>query len=614
MSSTVRPAPARLALASDHVRPNTLAELFLVGAAQTPNAVALERPDGDGRRRITYAELGTTIREIALGFIALGIAPGDRVALLAATCPGWTLVNGGIACAGATVVPIYHTNSPEECRYAIEHSGARAVVCEDAAQLAKIERIRAACPALEHVVLMTGAAPEGVIGLTELRARGAAADPAALGERLAGAQPSDPATIVYTSGTTGPPKGCVLTHANLLATVEMYVGALELPQQPVVFLFLPLAHSLARVTQLATLTRGGTLAFWRGDPALLLDDVALTRPTHLPVVPRVLEKIRARALDAADAGGAPRRALLAAALALGRRAAAHRHAGEALPPPLRVAHGAADRLVLSRVRRLFGDRIEQVLTGAAPIAPDVLRFFDACGIAVYEGYGMTETCAAATLNTPRATRIGTVGRALPGVGVRIAADAEVLLRGPNVFPGYWHDETATRATIDADGWLRTGDLGALDADGYLRITGRKKDLIITSSGKNVTPSNVEAALREIRWVGQAVIYGDRRPYLVAALTLDPDEVAALGERVGLPEPDAAALAADPRVRELLAEEVEAVNAGFARIEQVKRFALLPRDFTQADGELTPTLKLRRAAVYDRYAATFADLYEDAAGG
>ena len=593
-------------------RASTIAELFLANAASTPDAVALERPGGEAPQRVTYAELGRIVREIALGLVALGVEPGDRVALLAETCPEWTLLDGGIACAGATVVPIYHTNSPEECRYVIEHSGARVVVCEDATQLAKIQRIRAACPALRDVVLMDGAAPAGVIGLADLRTRGGAADPAALGKRLMGTKPSDPATIVYTSGTTGPPKGCVLTHANWLATVEMYASALELPEQPVVFLFLPLAHSLARVTQLATLALGGTIAYWRGDPAKLLDDIALTRPTHLPVVPRVLEKIRARALDAADEGGAPQRALLSGSLSLGRRAAAHRHAHEPLRPPLRLAYGAADRLVLSRVRELFGDRIQQVLTGAAPIAPDVLRFFDACGITVYEGYGMTETCAAATLNVPRALRIGSVGKALPGTGVRVAADGEVLLHGPNVFAGYWRDEGATRATIDADGWLRTGDLGALDADGFLRITGRKKDLIITSSGKNVTPSNIEAALREIRWVGQAVVYGDRRPYLVAALTLDPDEVAALGEHVGLPGCDAAMLAADPRVHALLDEEVEQINAGFARIEQVKRFAVLPRDFTQVDGELTPTLKLRRAAVYEGYAGVFDALYEDAA--
>jgi long-chain acyl-CoA synthetase len=594
----------------------TLAELLLRAAARKPDAVALRQPpveDGGEWLAITYGELGRTAREIALGLASLGIAPGDRVALLADTRPEWTLADAGIVAAGATVVPIYQTNSPEECRYVLAHSGARAVLCEDAKQLAKVQQVRAQCPALEHVVVLIGDGGDGVLSLAGLRARGAAVEDGEdrLAERLTDVRPQDPATIVYTSGTTGPPKGCVLTHGNWLAAIEMYAAQVPFGEQPTVFLFLPLAHSLARVVQLVTLDVGGTLAFWRGDPKRIMDDVAATHPTHLPVVPRVLEKVRARVLDEVEQGGALEQRAFHAALSLGRRrAAARRRAGSRTPPALVVAHALADRAVLARVRETFGDRLEQLLVGAAPVGPEVLAFFEACGITVLEGYGLTETCAAATINVPDATRIGTAGQPLPGVEVRIAADGEILLRGPNVFPGYYEDEIASREAVDDSGWLHTGDLGTLDDGGFLRITGRTKDLIITSSGKNITPSNLEAGLREIRWVSQAVAYGDRRPYLVALLTLDPDELHALAEHAGLDDgADAAAVAADPHVRELLDAEVASVNARFARIEQIKRFGVLDHDLTQAAGELTPTLKLKRNVVYERYADDFAGLYE-----
>lgn len=592
----------------------TLAELFQAAAGRAPDAVALLQPRGGDADplQVTYGELGRTAHEIAHGLVALGIEPGDRVALLADTRPEWTLADAGIVCAGAAVVPIYPTNSPEECHYVLTHSGARAILCEDAAQAAKVAQIRGECPALEHVVVLLpdGAPGDGVLTLAELRERGRGGDPAELATRARQIDAGHPATIVYTSGTTGPPKGCVLTHGNWLAAVEMYRRQVAFGEQPVVFLFLPLAHSLARVAQLVTLEIGGTLAFWRGDPKGVLDDVAAVRPTHLPVVPRVLEKVHARVLDQIEQGSAAQQRAFAAALSLGRRRAAARRAGRRTPPALLAAHALADRLVLRRVRAAFGDRLEQLLVGAAPVGPEVLAFFEACGITVLEGYGLTETCAAATLNTPDATRLGTAGQPLPGVEIRIAADGEVLLRGANVFPGYYQDEAATQEALMEGGWLRTGDLGTLDEGGYLRITGRTKDLIITSSGKNITPSNLEAALREVRWVSQAVAFGDRRPYLVALLALDPDELPALARHCGLPEDaGAGALAADPCVRAVLDEEVEAVNRRFARIEQIKRFRVLDHDLTQEAGELTPTMKLKRNVVYDRYADDFAALYE-----
>jgi long-chain acyl-CoA synthetase len=586
-------------------RPVGLGQMVLDAAAGHSGA-AFRFPDDGTWREETYADLGRAVREVAGGLISLGVEPGDRVAILSDTRREWTLADCGTLCAGAVVVPVYQTNSPDECRYVLEHSGSRVVFCEDEHQLAKVEQVRADLPALEHIILFTGAA-SGAPALAELRRRGAALDAELIDSRSAAAGPEDVATIVYTSGTTGPPKGCVLTHRNVSAAVRMYGDALALGREPFsIFMFLPLAHVLARVAQFVVLDRGGTVAYWRRDPKRIVDDLAEARPTHFPSVPRVFEKIHARAAGAAEQS-AVRGTLFRWAVRTGRATRAAERAGGRPGPILRAQHALADRLVLSRVRGLFGDRLRLALTGAAPVAREVLEFFDACGVPVLEGYGLTETCAAATLNTPSATRLGTVGRALAGEELRIAEDGEILIRGPNVFTGYHRNEEATREALD-DGWLRSGDLGSLDADGYLTITGRKKDLIITSSGKNITPTNIENALRERPWISQAVVYGDNRPYLVALLTLDPEEAPALAQRLGVAA-DGPAMAADGRVREVLQAEVDEVNSRFARIEQVKRFDVLERDLTQAGGELTPTMKVKRPVVYDRYREHFDRLYE-----
>jgi long-chain acyl-CoA synthetase len=572
---------------------------MLLDALCRNSGSAMRFRDGDVWVEWSFADVGGMVRELAGGLIALGLQRGDRVAILGGTSPDWTVADCAALAAGLTVVPIYQSNPPEECSYVLAHSGARAVICEDAGQLAKIETIHAECPDLEHVLSF---ADFGV-----LRERGAAATTEdVLSERLATVQAGDVATIVYTSGTTGPPKGCMLTHANCLFTARAYERELALAPPMTIFMFLPLAHALARMVQMVSLDAGGTLAYWSGDPRRLLEDLAAARPTHFPSVPRVFEKVHTRALAQAADGGAVRGRVFDTALAIGRRGRQADRAGNA-KLPLRAAHAVADRVVLSKVRALFGGELALAMTGAAPIARNVLDFFDACGVLVLEGYGMSETCAGGTVNTPDAFRFGTVGRALAGTEVTIAGDGEILMRGPHVFPGYYSDDRATAEAFRGD-WLASGDLGELDADGFLRITGRKKDLIITSSGKNITPAVIEAALRESRWISQAVVYGDQRSYLVALLTPDQDEAAALAAEFDLP-PDLTMLAADPRVHDLLAREVEATNKRFARIEQIKRFAILDHDLTQAAGEMTPTLKVRRPVVYERYADRFAALYE-----
>jgi long-chain acyl-CoA synthetase len=565
------------------------------------DGTALRFPRDGAMHDVTFRELAARAQRIAGGLIALGVEPGDRVAILGSTRPEWTIADCGALSAGATVVPVYHTNSPEECAYVLSHSGARVLICEDAEQLRKIESVRSELPELEHVFTIDPVS--GVPSLADLQRDGDPVDAA-----LVDVAPSDAATIVYTSGTTGPPKGCILTHANCVATMRMYEEQLrdELRPGVVTFMFLPLAHSLARVVQLVTLDVGATLAFWGGDPKRLLDDIAEARPMYLPSVPRVFEKIHARALAAAEEASPVRRRVFNWAVATGARARAAERRGETAGPLLRAGVRVADRLVLSRVRELFGGELRLGLTGAAPIGREVLEFFDACGVLVLEGYGMTETCAASTLNTRGEFRFGTVGRPLPGSEVAIAGDGEILMRGPHVFGGYHRDEEATREIFE-DGWLCSGDLGEIDDEGYVAITGRKKDLIITSSGKNISPTNLETALRETRWISQAVVYGDNHPYLVALLTIDPDEVEALAARVGVPA-DLAAMVDDPRVRAVLQDSVDDVNARFARIEQIKRFAILDHDLSQAADELTPTLKVKRGKVNERYRRELEGLY------
>ncbi len=582
---------------------NSLGRMVL-DATERHAGVAVRFPRDGTWHEWSFADVGTAVRELARGFAALGIEPGDRVALLGETRPEWTLADAALLAAGCVVVPVYQTNSPGECQYVIEHSGARAIVVENTAQLEKIEAVRDQLPGLEHVVSMEDTGRTTTVA--ELRARAQEVPAEQLEARLENVGPDDVATIVYTSGTTGPPKGCMLTHRNVLFTMEAYIDRVHLRPPATLFMFLPLAHALARVVQMVALDMGGTLAFWSGDSRKLVEDVAAARPTHFPSVPRVFEKIHARALARGQEGSAVKQRLFAWAVATGRKARPAARAGR-LSPALKAQHALADRLVLSRIRELFGGRLELALTGAAPIPLEVLEFLDACGITVLEGYGMTETCAAATLNLPESPRYGTVGPALPGTTVEIAEDGEILLGGPNVFKGYHRDEGATRDVFTGD-LVRTGDLGELDSAAALRITGRKKDLIITSSGKNITPTNIENALRESRWVSQAIVHGDNRSYLVALLTLDADEAPALAAELGVAA-DVREMASHPKVREVLQRDVDAANERFARIEQIKRFGVLDEDLTQAAGELTPTMKVKRNVVEKRYADEFGALYD-----
>ena len=600
-SAVLRPVSERITGAT------TLGRLVL-SAQERGEDVALRYPTPTGEETISYAELGQSSRELAQALIALGIERGDVVAILCSTRAEWTLCELGAQCAGAIVAPIYHTNSPEECRHVLADSGARLVFCEDAEQVAKIAAIEGDLPGLAHVIVLDGHAA-GANPIQALRRLAGEVEPQAVDERVRAVEPADIATLVYTSGTTGPPKGCMLTHANLLSATAMYRGQLELDDvQPVIYMFLPLAHVLARIAQIVVLDVGGTLAYWSGDSKKMLEEMAAASPTHFVAVPRIYEKLHTGVISATDSARPLARLLFAWALEAGRRARRTERAGKPLGRLARARLRLADRLALAKVRALFGEQPKMALVGAAPIDAGLLEFFDACGVTVLEGYGMTESCATATLNPLHAPRFGTVGKALPDSEVMLTEGGEILMRGPHVFAGYHGDPAATSATL-IDGWLHSGDLGELSRDGYLTVTGRKKDLIITSSGKNVAPANIENALRESRWISEAVVYGDRRHYLVCMLTLDADQAPELAEQLGIAA-DLPAMAQDERVRELLQADIDVANARFARVEQVKRFGILDHDLTQGAGELTPTMKVKRAFIYERYADFFDHLYDE----
>ncbi|MGZ4193853.1 MAG: AMP-dependent synthetase/ligase [Solirubrobacteraceae bacterium] len=583
----------------------TVAALPSSAAQRFGEHLAARHRVGEEWHELTYAEVVAAIGEVALGLASLGIEPGDRVGILADTRLEWTLASYGISAAGGVVVPVYPTNSPRECAWVLGNSGARAVVCEDAAQVAKVEQVRDELPDLASIVSIEGDA--GDMSLEQLRERGQARDRAELEERQSKVSPEDAYTIIYTSGTTGPPKGVVLTHANAMSVCEMVEEIEFISPDETTYLFLPLAHAFALTAQLASYDQGTAIVYYGGDTRQILPELIETKPTYLPSVPRIFEKLYTAALKMTEAGSEEERARFAAAIKIGVEVRRRRDRGEEVPEEMQHAFDQAEERLYARVRGLFGGQIHQAVTGAAPIAPEILEFFYACGVPVLEGWGMTETTAVGTVCTLDNIKFGTVGRPLPGVEIRIAEeDSEILVRGPHIFREYWRNPEATAETL-VDGWLHTGDVGEVDEEGYLSITGRKKDIIITAGGKNLTPANIENDLKQSRYISQAVMHGDRRPYPVVLITLDAEEILPWAQEQGLPD-DLGALAEAEPVRRLVQDELDRANAHYAQVEQIKRFAILDRDLTIEDGELTPTLKVKRAVVNERFADVFDSLY------
>jgi long-chain acyl-CoA synthetase len=580
---------------------STIADLIGIAAGRYGSETAIRHKRDGAWHDVSYAELGEIVSEVGRGLIDLGIEPGDRVAILCTTRPDWTYAHFGIASAGAVAVPIYPTNSPEECQWVAGDSESRAIVCENSEQLAKIRAVQGDLPVLETVILIDGTDDSGdAITLDDVRARGRTRDPEELAERARAVTRDQTYTIIYTSGTTGPPKGCVLSHGNYRDVVTMCEHDAVVQAGDVAYLFLPLAHSFALLIQLTTFDLGAVLAYFGGDPKQIIPELSEVKPTYLPSVPRIFEKLYTLVTAHGDAEQ------IKAATQVGLAVRALQAAGQEVPADLQAHFEAAEESLFKNVSAAFGGRLRQATSGAAPIAREILEFFFACGVPVLEGYGMTETATATTVSTVDSYRFGSVGRALPGMEIRIADDGEVLLAGPNIFQGYHRNDDASFGAI-VEGWMHTGDLGRVDEDGFLYITGRKKDIIITAGGKNLTPANLENDLKQSRWISQAVMHGDRRPYPVALITLDAEEIVHFAREHGLPE-DVASLAREPKVIELIQGELDQVNSRYAQVEKIKRFVILDHDLSQETGELTPTLKVKRNVVNEKYADLFEALY------
>ncbi len=576
-------------------RERTIVRLWdeAVAASRTSPAYLVE--DESGWREVSWREADAAIRDYANGLLARGLGKGDNVGILAQNGLEWALLDFALARLGAVSVPIYASSAAGDVAYLLAHSEAVGVVCEDARQLAKVEARRHELPALEHVLTfddLPGLAAEG----REL----ARSSPSALDDVASEVGEDDLYTVIYTSGTTGPPKGCMLSHRNyfVMASVVDRMEERYVEESDVLLLYLPLAHNFGRLMLLTGAHLGFTIAFL-ADPLRVPEALLEVRPTVLPSVPRVYEKIHATVSARFEEATGARRKLIEWALATGRKASRLRESGDRVPPALAARLRLADLLVFRKIRERMGGRLRVAISGGAPLAPEVIEFFDALGLRIVEGYGLTECTTACTLNNGARYRFGSVGAALPGFEVALAEDGEILVRSETVFQGYYRDPEGTAEVLAPDGWLRTGDVGEIDEHGLVTITDRKKDLIVTAGGKNVSPQNIENDLKRSRYVSQAVVFGDRERYVAALLTLDEDEIRRWAAEQGI-EGDTAALARDPRVHELVAGVVEEVNRERSRFEQLKRFEILPRDFTIEAGEVTQTLKLRRRVIAEHF--------------
>src|SRR5579875_361333 len=588
-----------------------LAEVVSRRATEKPQQVALRRKAGAAWQDVTTSQFRDEVTALAKGLVNAGVGVGDRVALMSRTRYEWTLLDYAIWTAGAVSVPIYETSSADQVEWILTDSGAKAIFVESAAHETIVNGLRDRLSGIEHVWRIEPAeGGDKAPGLDALAAEGAAVTDEVVAERAAAAGAADLATLIYTSGTTGRPKGCELTHRNLLAEVRNTSAAVpEIFSVPdaSTLLFLPLAHVLARVIQIGCIEDAIILGH-SSDVADLVPDLGSFRPTFLLAVPRVFEKVYNGAVQKADADGKGAIFRRAADTAI-KYSQALDNGGPALG--LRLTHALFDRLVYAKLRAAVGGQVQHAVSGGSALGDRLGHFFRGAGITILEGYGLTETTAAATVNRPGQNKIGTVGRPLPGVGLRIAPDGEILITGPNVFPGYWGDEAATAEVLDSEGWLHTGDLGDLDEEGFLRVTGRKKELIVTAGGKNVAPAVLEDRLRAHPLISQAMVVGDKRPYIACLITLDPEALEHWKQQHSRPS-DATAdtLARDPELLAEIQAAVDEANQAVSRAESIRRFKVLPADFTEASGHLTPSLKVRRSVVAADFAAEIEELYAD----
>jgi long-chain acyl-CoA synthetase len=593
---------------------DTLGPMFWSRVEKSADRPAQMLKQGGAWTTLTWREVGETVREVALGLIALGCQKGDAVALLSASRAEWVQADFAIFSAGGITVPVYPTYPPDLIAYVVNDSGARTIIVEDPAQLAKVLEAREKMPALAHIVVVTGydatQPPKMVLTWQMLRRLGrdaAEGHASTLAERLAATKPDDLASIVYTSGTTGPPKGVMQTHGNHLAAQRNSESAAPCEEGWVHLLFLPLAHSFARLEAFLGVYRGLCTAFAENLDKVG-DNLKEVRPHFICSVPRVFEKVYAKILAGVEAGPPTKKKIFNWAIGVGREVSRHQQRGQPLPPVLAWKRGLAHKLVFSKLHAALGGRLQWAISGGAPLSRDIAEFFHAAGILILEGYGLTETCPAATFNRPTRFKFGSVGQPLDNVEVRIAADGEILIRGANIAKGYLKQPEATAEVFEPSGWFHSGDIGRIDEDGFVFITDRKKDLIVTAGGMNIAPQNVENLLKADPFISQAMVYGDRKPYPVALITLNPDELSKFAHDHGILASDPAVIVKHPKVVERVSRTVEEKNSQLQSYAKIKKFTILPADFSQDGGELTPTLKVKRKVVSNKYMSAIEELY------
>ena len=586
--------------------PPTLLERFEATAAAYADRPAMARKRAGAWARITWAEYRGAVRQAARAFVATGVGPGRGVVLLSSNRPEWFVANLATIAAGAHPAGIYTNSTPEQCRYITEHAEAAVAVVEDRASLERLQGAGGRPVGLEAIVLLDGEPSEpGVVSWNDFLARGGAEHDAEVLRRTAAAQPDDVATLIYTSGTTGTPKGVMLTQRNLSFIAEKAREILPVGGEDRLISYLPLSHIAEQVASHLLSIATGACVHFAESLEKLPENLREVRPHVFLGVPRVWEKIQA-GMQAAGAQASPLRRRIAA-WARGVGSAGGRADQEGRPRPW--TYRVADRLVFSKVRARLGfDETRILVVSAAPIARETLDYFQSLGLPIMDIYGMSECTGPTTVSVPTRYRLGWAGCALPGTELRIAKDGEILMRGPHVFRGYFKNEEATRETLDSDGWLHSGDVGQIDERGFLRVTDRKKELLITSGGKNVAPQRLEGRLKQIPAVSQAVAIGDRRPYVVALLTLDPLRVVTEAEKAGSPARTPEEAARCPVFRSYVEKQVEEVNRSLARYESIKKIALLPRELSVETGELTPTLKLKRRIILERHKAAIDALH------
>lgn len=593
----------------------TIVSTFLERCRAIPDGVAFRyRPDADWTP-ITWAEYERLVRRAQGGLRQIGIDAGDKVAIISGNRYEWHVADLAIqSCAGITV-PIYPTNAPKQVAYIAGHSESKAIFCENASQLAKIAEIRRDVPTLVRSIVLdpNGVKPDGFVmtwgQVLEAGDAHNAQNPADFDDHVSAVKPDDLATLVYTSGTTGPPKGAMLTHRNVVWTCGSLNQVLEGQPGERLLSYLPLSHIAERMTSHFNGIANGFEVWFAKSIDTLREDLVACKPNIFFAVPRVWEKFYAGLMAFIDNLPAEQREPVEQAIQLGHKRVEAQQAGSSLPDELEARYQEADQRIFAMARALLGlDQARALISGAAPINPEVLRFFHAIGLPVAEVYGQTEDCGPTSINRPDGIKIGTVGPAVPGVQVKIAPDGEILVKGGNVGPGYFKDPLATKELIDSDGWMHSGDIGELDEQGYLRITDRKKDLIITAAGKNVAPQVIENMLKYSPWVSQVVVIGDARPYLTAFVTLDQETVTAYAQQKSIPFGDFAELSRHPDVVQLVENAVAEVNSNLARVEQIKKYKIFERDFAMDEEEVTPTLKVRRKAIMDKYSDLIEEMY------